>query len=683
MSFALFALTVIRLADLATVLETDRRASGIDFCVTGTVSYVLHFHTSLYHLLTEEDGVSVDILGRIVTEPPRAGDRVCFSGSISAQMPNMPRPRLTGFKVLGRSHAMPPISGKAADIMGGQCDFKRSYLVGEVRDAVPSGSDPCWNYLSIIEDGKLYYAPIPTRGASLEQLETLIGSTVRLDGFPDPHNNSRRFLDERRFLVADTNHITVLSSPPKDPFAGAPPISELRRLPMEQISRLGRHRATGRVLTTWGNRHALLSLPDRRHALVSFSSPLDATRPAFSRDTILEVIGYPATDGFTLTLSRSIGRRRGEEHIAKPYVREFNETVFRDWLTANHHGKSRLQGVRIRLVGKIGDFTDEHRERRSFPLAIADRYLEVDFSNVPESVRDLTPGCRVRVIGTCVLATESWSTLSSGAFLNGIRLVLDYPSDLTIIARPPWWTPARLSVLIVLLLLALLAFFVWNRTLRQLSERRGRELFKERTAGALAELKTAERTRLAVELHDSISQILTGAAMQLDAGEIGAAKRILASCRRELRSCLWDLRNHAMDAANFADAVRETVTPHLGGRQLSIDLDFPSASLSEELRHATLRIIREATVNAVRHGHASLIAISGEFDGKRLSFTIVDDGRGFDPSVSQGSSTGHFGILGMRERAKAFNGSVTIVSASGNGTEVSVILEDRTEYDFN
>ena len=49
--------------------------------------------------------------------------------------------------------------------------------------------------------------------------------------------------------------------------------------------------------------------------------------------------------------------------------------------------------------------------------------------------------------------------------------------------------------------------------------------------------------------------------MQLDAGEIQTAKRILASRRRELRECLWDLRSHALDAENFANAIRETLHP--------------------------------------------------------------------------------------------------------------------------
>ena len=110
-----------------------------------------------------------------------------------------------------------------------------------------------------------------------------------------------------------------------------------------------------------------------------------------------------------------------------------------------------------------------------------------------------------------------------------------------------------------------------------------------------------------------------------------------------------------------------------------MDFEIPSAKLSEALRHAALSIIREATVNAVRHGRAGTIAISGELDGHRLSFTVVDDGRGFDPEKAKGTGEGHFGLIGMRERVKAFNGTLTITSSPGNGTEISIVLEDAKD----
>ena len=465
----------------------------------------------------------------------------------------------------------------------------------------------------------------------------------------------------------------MLRPPPDDPFANAPSVESLRRLSSEVLPRLGRHKARGRLIAKWQAVHALLQMSDGRKALITFSSPSDLPRGAS-----VEVIGYPSTDGFFLRLSRSIGRQVSDERFSEPEVCDLDKRFLENLLSDDFSDKPRLQGKRIRLCGTIAAFGEGQRESKTLPLAIAGRLLDVDFSSVPESCGRIVPGCRVRVAGTCVLATENWASLSTGTTLNGIRLVVDRPDDVEILARPPWWNLTRLSVVVAVLVLFIAAILLWNRELRKLSEKRGRELFHERSASALAELKTTERTRLAADIHDSISQILTGAAMQLDAGETNAAKRILASCRRELRSCLWDLRNHALDAENFSDAVRETLAPHLGGRKVMVDLDIPSAKMSEAMRHAALCIIREAVVNAIRHGHADTIAISGEFDGRRLSFTVVDNGRGFDPSSCRGSSEGHFGLLGIRERVKAFDGTIGITSAPGNGTEITVVLEDKT-----
>lgn len=413
-------------------------------------------------------------------------------------------------------------------------------------------------------------------------------------------------------------------------------------------------------------------MPDGRKAIVTFSSAADIPRGAS-----VEVIGYPSTDGFFLRLSRSIVRRIADERFSEPEVCDLDKRILENQLSDDFSDKPRLQGKRIRLCGTIADFGEGQRESKTLPLAIAGRLLDVDFSSVPESCYGIVPGCKVRVAGTCVLATENWASLSTGTTLNGIRLVVDRPDDVEILARPPWWNLTRLSVVVAVLVLFIAAILFWNRELRKLSEKRGRELFHERSASALAELKTTERTRLAADIHDSISQILTGAAMQLDAGETNAAKRILASCRRELRACLWDLRNHALDAENFADAVRETLAPHLGSHAAAIDMDIPSAKMSEALRHAALSIIREATVNAIRHGRAETIEIVGKLDGRRLSFTVTDDGRGFDTEICRGSKDGHFGILGMRERAKGFNGSVEISSSPGRGTTVSVVMEEE------
>lgn len=669
----LFGATLTQLGDLDSAIKAASTDRCADFCVTGTVSYVLGYHESLHHILLNGEGLGVDFHGSTET-PPQTGDIIRIEGHLEPRGAGSIQPHFQQFDILKHADAPAPVSGRAEEIMSGRFDFRRAYLVGEVRDVEPSGTDPCWNYLSIISEGEQYYAPIPTRGATLEQLESLVGSTVRLDGFPDSNNCSYRFLDERRFLVSDLSCINVLKAPEGDAFKTAPSIDLLHKLPSERISRLGRHKAIGRLLTVWQDNKAILHLDDDRMVLVSCAANQNPVR-----GNRVEVLGYPSTDGFTLRLSRAIIRTCEAAPLDDSSSLLLTDGRIKELLDRDYYGKTTLQGRRVSLSGLLADFNQQPSETGTFQIRVADRLLDVDCSNIREQAGTLEPGSRLRITGTCVLETENWSTLSDGLHLNGIRLVIDKPEDLEILSRPPWWTPARLTVLVIVLLFILTAVIIWNRTLRRLSEKRGRELFRERSASALAELKTTERTRLAVELHDSISQILTGAAMQLDAGEIAAAKRILASCRRELRCCLWDLRSNALDAASFADSIRRILEPHLSGRSVAVDFDLPSSRMSESLRHTALSIIREAAINAIRHGHAQSIAIFGEFEGRQLTFSIIDDGRGFDPRHAPGSKEGHFGLLGMHERARAFNGSVSISSSPENGTEITVTLIDTSE----
>ena len=675
LAFAILVAAMTQLSDVATAVKTDTVPPCPDFCVTGTVAYALHFDGRRCQILVEDGDIGVVATATHDSATlPDLGDRVLLEGALVRLDQGDIRPEYNRIETLGHTDPPPPREGPATEIMSGRHDFHRAILIGEVRDVEPSGTSPNWNYLSLISEGHQYYVPIPTSGATLRQIEPLIGSMVRLDGFPDSHNCSRRFLDERRFVVSGYSNIDVITPPPDDPFVNAPAVESLRRLSSEALPRLGRHKTLGRLIAKWQSVHALLEMSDSRKALITFSSATDLPRGA-----AVEVIGYPSTDGFFLRLSRAIGRQVAGEQFAEPEVQDLDKHILEDLLSDDFSDKLILQGKRIRLCGTIADFGEGPRESKTLPLSIAERLLDVDFSSVPESCDAIVPGCKVRVTGTCVLATENWASLSTGTTLNGIRLVVDRPDDVEILARPPWWNLTRLSVVIALLVIVIAAILFWNRELRKLSEKRGRELFRERSASAIAELKTSERTRLAAEIHDSISQILTGAAMQLDAGETQAAKRILASCRRELRCCIWDLRGNALEAVNLADAIKATLAPHLGGCSLALDFDVPSSSLSEAIRHAALSIIREATVNAIRHGHARTVAVSGELSGRRLSFSVVDDGKGFDPEDCRGSAEGHFGLMGMKERAKSFNGSFSISSSPENGTEIAVTLEDSPQ----
>ena len=102
---------------------------------------------------------------------------------------------------------------------------------------------------------------------------------------------------------------------------------------------------------------------------------------------------------------------------------------------------------------------------------------------------------------------------------------------------------------------------------------------------------------------------------------------------------------------------------------------MPRDRLTDNTAHTILRIIRELTVNAIRHGAAAEIKVAGSVENGRLNVSVRDDGTGFDPSSAPGVEQGHFGIEGIRERISAFKGTLRIDSAPGRGTKAVVSLE--------
>jgi len=104
----------------------------------------------------------------------------------------------------------------------------------------------------------------------------------------------------------------------------------------------------------------------------------------------------------------------------------------------------------------------------------------------------------------------------------------------------------------------------------------------------------------------------------------------------------------------------------------------PDLGPIEDVAETLLRILSEALTNAARHAQAQRVIVTAERKNGVLLMTIVDDGCGFDPSaVAAGPSAvaaGHFGLLGMRERARLIGGEVELSSRPGAGTTVTARL---------
>jgi signal transduction histidine kinase len=140
------------------------------------------------------------------------------------------------------------------------------------------------------------------------------------------------------------------------------------------------------------------------------------------------------------------------------------------------------------------------------------------------------------------------------------------------------------------------------------------------------------------------------------------------------------LRSRALEQFDLAEALQRSgrqMTEATGVRFDVQTLGIPKA-LPEVIEENLLRIGQEALTNIVKHSGATQSRITLEFNLERVVLQITDNGRGFDAEACAGRRDGHFGLLGMGERAKRIGGQLSVSSAAGNGTTVRIeIPADR------
>lgn len=408
---------------------------------------------------------------------------------------------------------------------------------------------------------------------------------------------------------------------------------------------------------------------------------------------MIEAVGIAETDFYSLNLSRAIWRVASQPltiATAEPLRKPIRDIFFDPNRSSRFNNQ--LIGSILRVQGKVVDLIRKSDGQGLIWLRDGDQNLTVDASTVPHALDQLEANCLVEVTGLCVADTDNWRPQSPFPHINGMSLVLRAPEDVVILARPPWWTPARLHFAILILLGVICVFILYSLILTRIIRRRNEDLNRERRIHERADIRRFERTRLAIELHDSLVQILTGTAMEVETSrKIGVsdpaamsahleiAEKTLQSCREELRNSIWDLRSDALEEATLEGAILRTLTPHVNKARVAVKFAVPREILSDNACHSIIKIIRELTINATNHGHAQLVRIAGKVEDGTLYFSVIDDGFGFNVDHHPGVLEGHFGLQGVKERINALNGTFAISSSPGHGTKVRVTIPLETK----
>lgn len=202
-----------------------------------------------------------------------------------------------------------------------------------------------------------------------------------------------------------------------------------------------------------------------------------------------------------------------------------------------------------------------------------------------------------------------------------------------------------------------------------------------------------ERARIARDLHDHIGQAFASLAIHLDvlkldindtnktpAEVIAGFENILHQTRTQTRKSIWRLRSQTLEQPSLDESIRALLRDlraqfGKGAPDISLRVTGRPFVLEPHVVDEATQIAREALANSLTHGHAKHIVVDVDRTKGGVRLKVTDDGKGFDRS--KGSiAEGHFGLIGMQERAIRAGGSVRVDSSPGLGTEVVLIVPE-------
>lgn len=674
-------------ADAATGLAV-KIAGVISFASEGVIGgFLLHDGTRAVYVSRDQ----------LANAPPREFDpRIPLRQGLTVELEGRtdsgnfaPLIRVEKLRVTGTGPVPPGAPVPLADLYSGAFDCQRVRVQGVVQKAeARPGFDSQLRFSLAAATGRCEVFVLDAR-----QLDgaALLDAEVEIEGSCFTFFNARGELAGVRLQLTGPAEIRVVRPGLRDPFAAPAVTAEALRPFSLDGPPLHRRQLRGTV-TLCRPGEFLYVQAGERGVLVQTRQ-----KDFFAPGEEVAVAGFIDAQQQFASVREAVVRRlgAGTSPIPRPVQRQEVLGVFDGYVTRSAldvHG--RLVAVTGRIL-EVESLPTARRLHFESDGAVLTAQLGAGEPARPAHWR---PGSEVRVTGVCVSELSSTWPAQDYPRVTGFHLLLRTPEDVAVLRAAPWWTTERLWKALAGVFAVLILALGWALVLRRSVERERERLAKERRAreeqerareAAQVEFEATmrERERLAADLHDTLEQALTGVAFQLETmnrlrehppersvRHLSFARQMLARSREDVRRSVWNLRANALDGRMLREALHFIAEGLTEGQGITITSggSGEEEALPDLIAGNLLMLAKEGITNALKHAVATTIHLAVDYTPEAVTLTVEDNGRGFTPEEAAGPQQGHFGLQGMRERARRLGAEFRIDSAPGRGTRVAI-----------
>ncbi len=630
-------------------LSREEADTGKPVTLTGTVIFSDPPATAF--LQDGSAGTFFRLNGR---KTPLPGDRVRVTG---LTFPGLFLPGIehTEYEILGREPLPDAVAANYDDLLSGQLHYQRVSYEGIIRTVIPE--EEGITRVIVAKNSRL----LEIRVEEASQPDSPgIDSLVRVSGLAAGHINHRHQLVEPYIRSRGWNEFAILRATP--PLEDIPEVTPQQILSFDIDGRFeNRVKLSGVVLAAL-DPGSLYLRQDGSAVGVRLSNPRRDLQPGQR----VEVVGFPEMAVFSAQLGDAQVLSSSDERTKpEPIPLGFNE-VF----TGTHDND---------LVVVEGTVSEWHTQESDTVLIMRQdgRTLTARVGGFPDG---LQAGVRASLTG--IARVESASGTAYRSRPEVVSLTLRDHDDFAVIRAPRWWNTERLATALFAVLAATLISALWIFLLR----RQVRQQTEALTQSIQHEAALEERQRLAREFHDTLEQDLAGLSLRLDAATaksedssirdfIVGSRNLVSRIQQETRNLVSDLRDHGDGERNLNEALAglHADLPSQVGPELEWDL-AEIAPLPSRTTHHLKMITREGITNALKHADASRVCISTTTRDETLHLSVIDDGRGLSSTEDTQGKSGHFGCMGIRERARRIGATISWESPESGGTCLKLTL---------